>query len=249
MKILLIDTCGATGSAALADSERLPAGLASTRLPGRTASERLVPAIKELAAISAVGLDALDAVVVVSGPGSFTGVRVGLSAAKGLCEATGVPLVALSRLAVLADIASRNGPAPHAAAARGTRIHALLDAGRGEYYYGEYVDGACLREALFTRDEVIAAVRRGEPADAVVACEPAVAESLAAISPQLVADPVAEDALGLALQRIRDRSFDDTASIDANYVRRTDAEIFAKPKAAFASRAAIPRSTPETPVQ
>jgi tRNA threonylcarbamoyladenosine biosynthesis protein TsaB len=249
MKILLIDTCGATGSVALADSERSPAILATTNLPGRTASERLIPAIKELAASSAVGLGSLDAVVVVHGPGSFTGVRVGLSAAKGLCEATGVRLVALSRLAVLADIASRNGPAAHVASSRGARIHALLDAGRGEYYHGEYVGGVCLREDLLTRDEVFAAVRRGESADVVVACEPAVAESLAAISPQLVTEPVAEDALGLALQRIRDRSFEDIVSIDSNYVRRTDAEIFAKPKAANPSRTAIPRSTSKAPVQ
>jgi tRNA threonylcarbamoyladenosine biosynthesis protein TsaB len=246
MRILLIDTCGATGSVALAEGEGAPAVVASAGLPGRTASERLMAAIRELMAERGMGL---DAVAVVHGPGSFTGVRVGLSAAKGLCEAMGVPLVALSRLAVLADIASRNGVAVVAAARGGGRIHALLDAGRGEYYYGEYVDGVCLHEALLTQDEVVAAVRRGESADLVVACEVRVAESLAAIQPQVVKEPVAEDALGLTLRRIRDRSFEDIASIDANYVRRTDAEIFAKPKAAGRSGAVIPRNTCETPVQ
>ena len=125
MKILLIDTCGATGSVALADTDSESVVVASATLPGRTASERLVPAIKDLAARGGIGLPSLDAVAVVHGPGSFTGVRVGLSAAKGLCEALGLSLVAISRLAVLAHLAQ---------AAAGTRIYTLLDAGRGEFY-------------------------------------------------------------------------------------------------------------------
>ena len=103
MKILLIDTCGATGSLALADSARPPA---VATLPGRSAAERLVPAIHSLAAQAGIALHSLDAVAVVHGPGSFTGVRVGLSAAKGLCHALNLPLVAISRLAVLASLAN-----------------------------------------------------------------------------------------------------------------------------------------------
>ena len=57
------------------------------------------------------GLRELAAVVVVHGPGSFTGVRVGLSAAKGLCEAGGVPLIAVSRLALLAGVSMERGGA------------------------------------------------------------------------------------------------------------------------------------------
>jgi tRNA threonylcarbamoyladenosine biosynthesis protein TsaB len=145
-----------------------------------------------------------------------------LSAAKGLCEALGLPLVAISRLAVLAHLAQ---------AAAGTRIYALLDAGRGEFYVGAYIDGARLREALLTREELLAAVDLSDgEAHIVVACEPAVAQSLAALHPLLVAEPVAEDALPLVLGRIRKLDFDDTVTVDANYLRRTDAEIFAKPR-------------------
>src|SRR5450631_2439680 len=121
MKILIIDTCGSTGSIALADGSAI---VGSVSLPGRTASERLVATIKDLAASTGVGLQSLDAVVAVHGPGSFTGVRVGLSAAKGLCEALNLPLVAISRLAVLAHLA---GPASS------IRVQALFDAGRGEF--------------------------------------------------------------------------------------------------------------------
>src|ERR1700722_14699098 len=102
MKILLIDTCGETGSIALAELLPEPAVLATATLPGRTASERLLSVIRDLAA----PLDSLDAVAVVHGPGSFTGVRVSLSAAKGLCEALNLPLIAISRLAVLAHLAA-----------------------------------------------------------------------------------------------------------------------------------------------
>ncbi len=216
MKILLIDTCGETGSIALADLLPEPTVLATATLSGRTASERLLPTIRDLAA----PLETLDAVVVVHGPGSFTGVRVGLSAAKGLCEALHLPLIAISRLAVLAH--------PAGLSATATRIQAVLDAGRGEFYSGVYVDGVCLREALLTHGELLAAAQT-QPQDTVV-CEPAVAASLAILAPRLVDPPTAASALPLAVRRIQDEAFDDIATLDANYLRRTDAEIFAKPR-------------------
>ena len=76
MKLLLIDTCGAVGSVALADAGPGPAVVTPATLPGRSASERLLPAIKELAATGRIPLQSLDAVAAVHGPGSFTGVRV-----------------------------------------------------------------------------------------------------------------------------------------------------------------------------
>jgi len=240
MKILLIDTCGATGSLALANSTR---PLAVATLPGRSAAERLVPAIHALATSSGLSLSQLDAIAVVHGPGSFTGVRVGLSAAKGLCHALILPLVAISRLAVLASLAQPPAGVPHPSPGVPhssqshrdgweTHINALLDAGRGEFYSGLYANGLRLRETLLTRDQLLAEQCREEAQ--LVVCEPAVAQSLAELAPQLVAEPSAADALPLALARIQQRAFDDPASIDANYLRRTDAEIFAKPVAAAA---------------
>ena len=223
MNLLLIDTCGATGSLALADSARPPA---VATLPGRSAAERLVPAIHSLVSGSGLNLGQLDAVAVVHGPGSFTGVRVGLSAAKGLCHALNLPLVAISRLAVLASLANFTNPDQSPAAP----VRAVLDAGRGEFYSGLYADGLCLRETLLTRDQLLAELCREEAQ--LIVCEPAVAQSIAALSPQLVAEPSAANALPLALARVQQRAFDDPATIDANYLRRTDAEIFAKPIAA-----------------
>ncbi len=220
-RLLLIDTCGATGSIALADTEASHKILATATLPGRTASERLVPAIKALIADQGIALQSLRAIAIVHGPGSFTGVRIGLSAAKGLGEALAIPLIAISRLAVLAN---QTQPATG-------HVHALLDAGRAEFYYGEYHDGICLRESLLTCDELFSAIHTAPQNATVISCEPALAESLADINPQLVHELTAADALLLALHRLHESTFDDVATLDANYVRRTDAEIFAKPKA------------------
>ncbi len=210
MRLLLIDTCGAHGSVALADGARV---VAVEMLPGRSASERLVPAVRALLAEQGWTLGELAAIVVVHGPGSFTGMRVGVSASKGLSEAAVLPLVAVSRLAVLAAGAGR--------------VCAALDAGRGEFYYGEYVDGRCVVEALLTREELVETVN----GVAVVVCEPRVVEALAGRLPvRVVAEPGAADALAIAVRRVEAGAFDDVALLDANYLRRTDAQLFARPK-------------------
>jgi tRNA threonylcarbamoyladenosine biosynthesis protein TsaB len=220
MRILLIHTAGGEGSVALADTEAAGLLVATEVLPGRTSSERLVPAVRRLMEGLGWRLGELAAVVVVDGPGSFTGVRVGLSAAKGFSEASGVGLIAVSRLALLAASVDGGGGA----------VHAVLDAGRGEFYYGEYVGRRCLREVLMGGEDVVAAAAGG----VVVACEAKVAEGLGGLGLRLgvgvrmVEEPLAGDALPLALERTVAGDFDDAATLDANYLRRTDAEIFAK---------------------
>ena len=224
MRVLLIHTAGGEGSVALTDTDAAQAIVAAEVLPGRTSSERLVPAVRRLLGELSWQLGELAAVVVVSGPGSFTGVRVGLSAAKGLSEAGGVGLIAVSRLALLAaSVDPSGGP-----------VHAVLDAGRGEFYYGEYAAGRCLREALMSCDDVRAAIAGG----VVVACEAKVAEGLGGLGlrVRMVEEPSAGDALALALGRVEAGDFDDAATLDANYLRRSDAEIFAKPGAQRDSR-------------
>ncbi|HEY5055125.1 MAG TPA: tRNA (adenosine(37)-N6)-threonylcarbamoyltransferase complex dimerization subunit type 1 TsaB [Acidobacteriaceae bacterium] len=224
----MIDTCGAEGSVAIADGGGV---VASASLPGRSASEKLVGAVRQLAERSGIVLRDLSAVAVVNGPGSFTGVRVGLSAAKGLCEALGVPLIAISRLQVLALGANAVEDIP---------VFAVLDARRGEFYCGEYADGAKLREALVTRDELAAWIGGAAAGRELMVCEAGVAQALAEFQPQQVAEPDALAALPLAMRRMERGEFDDVASIDANYLRRTDLEIFAKVKAAAAALAPHP---------
>jgi tRNA threonylcarbamoyladenosine biosynthesis protein TsaB len=221
MRVLLIHTAGGEGSVALADTEVAPPIVAMEVLPGRSSSELLVPAVRRLLEMRGWRLGELAIIVVVHGPGSFTGVRVGLSAAKGLSEAGGVSLIAVSRLALLAGSVGSGGS-----------VHAVLDAGRGEFYYGEYVGRRCVREALMQKEDLLAAVAGG----LVMACEAKVAEALAGVEVRMVEEPSAGDALPVAVERIEAGDFDDVTTLDANYLRSSDAEIFAKPSAGQAAK-------------
>jgi len=199
---------------ALADESRV---VGQERLPGRGSSEALMPAVRRLFAEAGWTVAELDAVAVVDGPGSFTGVRVGLSAAKGLCEAAGVGLVAVSRLALVA----------------GADGIAVLDGGRGEFYCGLYRAGECLAESLIGRERV-EELAVGSPR--LVTCEARVAEALEGLGvrlPVLVIDePGAEAVLAMALARIAAAKWSDVAAVDANYLRRTDAELVFERKSA-----------------
>lgn len=206
MRLLLINTCGAEGVVALAEDAAI---LAVELLPGRSSSENLLPAVRRLMEARDWRVGELAAIVVVIGPGSFTGVRVGLSAAKGLCEAGGVGLLAMSRLALVAASVDAEG-----------EVLAVLDAGRGEYFCGVYAAGVRVSEQLLRAEEVTA-LRDGR---GVVTCEARVAESLGG-AVDLVAEPGPERMLAMALSRIEAGEWSDVASVDANYLRRTDAEI------------------------
>mgnify|MGYP001552962088 CR=1 FL=1 len=206
--LLAIDTCGALGSIALA---RLAEGaepliFGQTEIPGKTYSAQLVPAIRDLLAHHSVVLPSLAAIVVTSGPGSFTGIRIGLSTAKGLAEAHSIPLLAVSRLAVLAHKAQT--PA------------AALDASRHEFYLREGAVESLLSPELFRE-------RAAALGPALAVCE----ASVHAASPRamLVEPPAAVDALRAALPRLRACDFDDPLILNGNYLRRSDAEIFSKP--------------------
>jgi tRNA threonylcarbamoyladenosine biosynthesis protein TsaB len=89
-----------------------------------------------------------------------------------------------------------------------------------------------LREALLSGQDVLAAAAGG----VVVVCEEKPAEALFALRPRIIHEPSASDALPLALERIEAGDFDDASTLDANYLRRTDAEIFAKPAAPRAAK-------------
>ena len=206
MRLLLINTCGAEGVVALAEDASI---LAVELLPGRSSSENLLPAVRRLMEARSWRVGDLAAIAVVIGPGSFTGVRVGLSAAKGLCEAGGVGLLAMSRLALVA-----------ASVDAGSEVLAVLDAGRGEYFCGVYGAGVRVSEQLLRAEGVTALRQQRE----VVTCEARVAESLDG-GVKLVAEPGPERMLAMALTRIETGEWSDVASVDANYLRRTDAEI------------------------
>ena len=205
MRFLLIHTAGSEGGVVLADTSQLLPIVSSEVLAGRSSSEQLVPAVRRLLEAEGWQLRELTAIVVVHGPGSFTGVRIGVSAAKGFSEAVGVPVIAVSRLALLAAAVEEDGP-----------VYAVFDAGRGEFYFGEYQGQRCVREALLSRAELIPAACRG----VVVVCQLEMAAALVALEPRFVEEPRAERALPFALRRMKVGDFDDVALLDANYLHR-----------------------------
>ena len=104
MLLIAIDTSGRAGTVALCrgDADRFETLQLGT-LEGGTYAARLMPAIAELLQHNKLDKRDVDAFVVVSGPGSFTGLRIGLAAVKGLCEALGKPLATVSMLEALRD--------------------------------------------------------------------------------------------------------------------------------------------------
>ena len=98
--LLLIETATAVCSVALADEEGIRAEL-HTSQPNAHSSQ-LSPYIKQLLDKCGVQPSQLDALCVSSGPGSYTGLRIGVSTAKGICYALGIPLLSVPTLQSMA---------------------------------------------------------------------------------------------------------------------------------------------------
>jgi tRNA threonylcarbamoyladenosine biosynthesis protein TsaB len=138
MKILSIETSTMLGGVAIVDEKT---GLvAETRLNVKTThSERLMTVIDHVLEQSEIGLDSIDAFAVAIGPGSFTGLRIGLSSAKGLSYATGKPIVAVPTLEAFAyNFPYCSYP-----------VCLMLDARKGEVYAAVFKwEGGAFRNVL-----------------------------------------------------------------------------------------------------
>jgi len=223
--LLAIDTCGPLGSVALG---RIPGRdleiLGQIELAGRTYSATLVSAVADLLHSAGLEVRNLDGIIVVNGPGSFTGVRVGVSAAKGLAQGAEIPVVALSRLEVL----SRKSGVPSA----------VFDAHRGEVYLRLDRAGSAPVELLAGPEELA----QIHPVPARVAiCDESAAAVLARVWPQTqlvsTSPPLASNALRPGEARLIAGAAVDLALLDGHYLRRSDAEIFGADVAAQAAAA------------
>lgn len=142
--ILGIDTSTLTASVAVVrgtPGEAAVLGAGASRV--NTHSERLLWLIDEALSAAAIGLDELDGIAVGAGPGSFTGLRIGMATAKGLGFATGKPLWAVSSLAALALALTDTEDVD-----RTTLVVPVLDARRSEIFAGFYRVGAGEAEAV-----------------------------------------------------------------------------------------------------
>src|SRR5215831_5198810 len=159
MLILATDTSGKHGSIALVRCEsNATSALEVVPLQGGTFSAQLIPQIAELLSKHGLNKTDLDAFAVATGPGSFTGLRVGLAAIKALAEILRKPIITVSLLEV---IAAQTKPV---AAKENPIVLAALDAGRNEVFVGEYKVGpdmpSCVTEDLLRLDELAGRVSK-----------------------------------------------------------------------------------------
>jgi tRNA threonylcarbamoyladenosine biosynthesis protein TsaB len=224
--VLGVDTSGKSGGVALAraDGETFTL-IEAAPIEGGTFSAQLIPLVSELLTKNKLKKEDIGGFAVASGPGSFTGLRVGLAAVKGLADVLGKPIAAVSVLEALALASRTDG-----------KVVPVLDAQRGETYLGEYEVAAgkatVLRETLLSAPALIAHLRGdSKPAHSVVTSDEAVAKLLreVGIACITVARPGAAEIARIGAAKLARGETVSVEQLDANYLRNTDAEIFAKP--------------------
>ena len=221
MLILAADTSGKQGSIALAHG--LNNGKSDVievvPLTGGTFSAQLVPQVAALLSKHGFKKQDIDAFAIASGPGSFTGLRVGLAAIKGLAEILEKPIATVSMLEAVATAGGMQG-----------RVLAVLDAGRREVYAGEYQVAADRARMIDERLITLEALATSVDGLTLMTPEKSIAETLAAKGISVVEVPVQQsDAIAsLGWKKILAGETVSPEALEANYIRRTDAEIFSK---------------------
>jgi tRNA threonylcarbamoyladenosine biosynthesis protein TsaB len=209
MLLLAIDTSGKDGSIVLArchadDCQII--GLAP--LDGGAFSAQLVPQIAALLKTHSFTKLNIDAFAATSGPGSFTGLRVGLAAIKALAEVLNKPIAAVSLLEAIADTAQ-------------DPVVAAMDAGRKEIYTRQQ-DGS---ESLLAHQEFLASAR----GQLIRTPDKSIADlaRAAALKVEEVPRPRSDAIARLGWKKIQSGQTVSPEALDANYLRGSD-QIFAK---------------------
>lgn len=216
MLVLALDTTTRGGSCALLDDGIVVREQAGD--PVRPHAERLPGDLIALLDAAGTSLDEIDIYAVAIGPGSFTGLRVGIATMQGLAFATGKPLIGASALDALAQIAD----AP--------RVATWVDAWRGEVYAAVYEDGREVESPSVERPEAILA-RLGDRPTLFIG--DGAATYADAIRGRQLSTTIADPALPLLASTIARIAAHEASAghrpsphaIRALYVRRPDAEV------------------------
>jgi tRNA threonylcarbamoyladenosine biosynthesis protein TsaB len=224
MLLLVTDTSGTNGTVALAragerdlrDAEVVEVAA----LSGGTFSAQLVPQIAALLSRHGFSKADIEAFIVVSGPGSFTGLRVGLAAIKALAEILRKPIVPVSLLELVATASHAQG-----------RVVAALDGGRAEVYFGAYEsDGESvrvLREELVSRAEFLSLARESPVATSDSSLATAARDQGLSVFP--IERPNPEMIARFGWKKLQAGETVPPERLEAHYLRRSDAEMFVKP--------------------
>jgi tRNA threonylcarbamoyladenosine biosynthesis protein TsaB len=215
LTILALDTTSEFGSVALRRDDQVIAERILHSPDGF--AHVLFQAISELLRTAGIGLEEVDIFAAASGPGSFTGVRVGLAAVKGLAAAEGKRAYGISTLRALCSFAT------------GENRAAILDARRGEVFAGIYDSTlhAVVPESVGPLPSWLARLSASVDEFAIFAGSP----FASALQGRRCTEAPRNLAAAVALCAARDAQdglSGDPAALDANYVRRPDAELLAR---------------------
>lgn len=225
MKVLAIDTSTMMGSVALLEDDRIVAeGLLNVEV---THSERLISSVDDILKMASVDISDVDLFAVAIGPGSFTGLRIGLAAVKGFAFSLQKPIVGVSTLKALA----------YNAFASELPVVSLLNARRGEFYVGAYSfkkNGAkeILKESVMPPDRLVSYLKSLKKKMVLVGDGvyhlhddqlKGIKNRIVSVPPAMV-HPRASNVAWLALEKFQDGKIDDPNSLVPNYIRTSDAE-------------------------
>jgi tRNA threonylcarbamoyladenosine biosynthesis protein TsaB len=220
VNLLAFDT--STVHAALAVARADGATFVASPDPAHRHGRSLIPALRDLLREAGLAIQALDAIAVGLGPGSYTGLRIGVTAAKTLAYAAGRPLVGLDSLELIAQNAPREA----------THVAAIADAQRGDVFVAEFARpepfGPLVRVAQ-SRVEPLTAWLAGLPAGTLI-LGPGVAQLKEPLPSGIVAAPAeagrpsAHHLLTIALDAARLGVFADPWLLEPAYLRRSAAE-------------------------
>jgi tRNA threonylcarbamoyladenosine biosynthesis protein TsaB len=217
MIVLAFDTTSRRGSIALLRAGELlesrwieaPDGFGS----------RLFSEIRETLGRHGLAVDEIDGFAAAAGPGSFTGIRIGLTAIKAMAEVSGKQVAGVSNLEALAELGEGLFRAP------------VMDARRGQVYAAVYdEEGQPIVDEAATNWETFLKLVEGRKVSFVGLDESLFAAEGAAALPSGFAPIVTSEPIAAAVARIAVRRFAadqgmDPEALDANYVRRPEAEL------------------------
>ncbi|MCD6384827.1 tRNA (adenosine(37)-N6)-threonylcarbamoyltransferase complex dimerization subunit type 1 TsaB [Candidatus Sumerlaeota bacterium] len=226
MKVLGIETATPSGGVAIID-ESTGLVVSVQVYSSETHSVRLMPTVERALKLSGLALKDIDAIGVSIGPGSFTGIRIGMSVAKGLAFAGDRPLIAVPTLEALAYRYFRAGKL----------ICPMIDARRQEVYAAIFEvssDGRRLQQV--GKDMVILPRNLLQQI-----CQPAIFSGTGALryrelivttlgdraefAPPHRILPSAEEVAYLALERFKENKIADPTTLEPRYIRPSDAEL------------------------
>ena len=217
MLILGVDTSGKDGSIGLVNFEQGTAHtLQIVALEGGTFSAQLVPQISDTLARHGLTKRNIEGFAVVAGPGSFTGLRVGLAAVKALAEVLQKPISAVSLLEAVVRASGIEG-----------EVVALLDAGRDEVYAADFLVSGSRAEMSNQRLFKLAEFAAANGDRRIVTPEAKIADFLDEKNLRVIrVDRPRSDAIArLGFEKIQHGETISPEALDANYIRRSDAEV------------------------